>query len=129
MKMDLFNKWERWNPTKNPKNNKWNDCYLELESRCNYAEKAKGIKVRSKCKWYEHGEKSTNFFLKLEKHRAFQTSSIHFAIISQHKITDQIEINKQIFSFHRFLSFKTRVPLKNENFKNNFLLNHDVPID
>ena len=32
-----------------------------------YEKKAKGIKIRSKCNWYEHGEKSTNFFLNLEK--------------------------------------------------------------
>ena len=24
--------------------------------------KPKGIKIRSKCNWYEHGEKSTKFF-------------------------------------------------------------------
>ena len=27
-----------------------------------YRRKAKGIKIRSKCNWYELGEKSTNFF-------------------------------------------------------------------
>ena len=27
-----------------------------------YGRKAKGIKIRSKCNWYELGEKSTNFF-------------------------------------------------------------------
>ena len=27
-----------------------------------YERKAKGTKIRSKCNWYEHGEKSTNFF-------------------------------------------------------------------
>ena len=26
-----------------------------------YEKKAKGIKIRSKCNWYEHGEKSTKF--------------------------------------------------------------------
>ena len=26
-----------------------------------------GIRIRSKCEWYEHGEKSTKFFLNLEK--------------------------------------------------------------
>ena len=28
---------------------------------------AEGIRIRSKCDWYEHGEKSTKFFLNLEK--------------------------------------------------------------
>ena len=38
-----------------------------------YEEKAKGIKIRSKCNWYRLGEKSTKFSLKLEKHRAAQS--------------------------------------------------------
>ena len=35
-----------------------------------YKEKENGI--RSKCDWYEHGEKSTNFFLNVEKIGAYQ---------------------------------------------------------
>ena len=64
-----------------------------------YKEKAKGIKIRSKCNWYELGEKSTNFFLNLEKHWAIQ-SQIHLVIINQDEITAQDEINEQIFSFY-----------------------------
>ena len=41
-----------------------------------YEEKAKGIKIRSKCNWYELGEKSTKFFLNLEKQCAFQSLQI-----------------------------------------------------
>ena len=41
------------------------DCKNQLEEI--YADNAKGIKVRTKCQWYEEGEKSTNFFLNLEK--------------------------------------------------------------
>ena len=37
----------------------------ELESI--YDHIAEGIRIRSKCDWYEHGEKSTKFFLDLEK--------------------------------------------------------------
>ena len=33
---------------------------------------ADGIRIRGKCEWYEHGEKSTNFFLGLEKKRGIQ---------------------------------------------------------
>ena len=64
--------------------------------------KALGIKIRSKCNWYEPGEKSTNFFLNLERHRAIQ-SQIHSVIINQDEITDQNEINKQIFIFNQSL--------------------------
>ena len=31
------------------------------------------IRIRSKCKWYEHSEKSTKFFLNLEKQRELKT--------------------------------------------------------
>ena len=40
-----------------------------------------GIKIRSKCNWYELGEKSTKFCLNLEKHQALQ-SQIHSVIIN-----------------------------------------------
>ena len=57
-----------------------------------YKEKAKGIKIRSKCIWYELGQKCTKFVLNLEKHCAIQ-SQIHSVIISQDEIADQAEIN------------------------------------
>ena len=46
----------------------FDDHYLE----CNnlekiYQEKANGIKIRSKCDWYEFGEKSSTFLFNLEK--------------------------------------------------------------
>ena len=31
---------------------------------------ATGVKIRNKCNWYELGEKSSKFFLNLEKQRA-----------------------------------------------------------
>ena len=32
-----------------------------------YEKKAKGIKIRSKCNWYKHGEKSAKFFFEFGK--------------------------------------------------------------
>ena len=83
-------------------------CKLQLDEI--YEKKAKGIRKRSKCNWYEHGEKSTNFFLSLEKHRAIQ-SQINSVIINQDQITDQGEINKQIFPFYQSL-FSRKFRLK-----------------
>ena len=48
----------------------YNDCKTQLEQI--YKIKANGIKIRSKCEWYEHGENSSKFFLNLEKSRAIQ---------------------------------------------------------
>ena len=47
------------------------------------------------------------FFLNLEKHRAIQ-SEIHSVIINQDEVTDQDEMNKQIFSFYQSL-FSSKV--------------------
>ena len=48
----------------------YNGCKSQLEQT--YKIKANGIKNRSKCEQYEHEEKSSKFFLKLEKSCAIQ---------------------------------------------------------
>ena len=55
-------------------NNESNQDYLKGKRDLNYTynQKVEGIKVRSKCNWYEDGEKSSYFFLNLEKNRAIQ---------------------------------------------------------
>ena len=79
-------------------------CKQKLDAICE--EKAKSIKIRSKCNWYEL-ENSTKFFLSSEKHRAIQSQML-LVIINQDEITDQNEINKQIFYFYQSL-FSTKV--------------------
>ena len=41
-----------------------NPGYIEANEKLDkiYQEKANGIRIRSKCNWYKHGEKSPNFF-------------------------------------------------------------------
>ena len=41
------------------------ECKMELERF--YDKKTEGIIVRSRARWYEHGEKSNKYFLNLEK--------------------------------------------------------------
>ena len=48
---------------------------------------AEGIRIRSKCDWYEHGEKSTKFFLNLEKQRGSQ-NAIKILFIDDKEITE-----------------------------------------
>ena len=47
---------------------KYNIIKNELDAI--YDRIAEGIRIRSKCNWYEHGEKLTKFFLNLEKLRS-----------------------------------------------------------
>ena len=51
-----------------------NPEYTETDEKLDkiYQEKANGVRIRSKCNWYEHGEKSSKFFLNLEKFCAVQ---------------------------------------------------------
>ena len=56
-----------------------------------YQEKTNGIRIRSKCNWYEHGEKSSKFFLNLEKSCAVQNQIRNVLI-------DKIEITKKILT-------------------------------
>ena len=88
----------------------YNHYKNELEAI--YDHIANGIRIRRKCEWYEHGEKSTKFFLNLEKKRSVQTW-IRKLIAEEKEITDHKEISKNIKAFYKTL-FK-------RNFsKNNF---------
>ena len=61
-----------------------------------------GIRIRSKCEWYEHGEKSTKFFLNLEKQRDVQ-SRIRKLIVEEKEITYLEEISQNIKAFYETL--------------------------
>ena len=51
-----------------------NHYYLEYKQKLQniYTKKVNDIRIRSKCNWYENGEKSTKFSLNLENYRATQ---------------------------------------------------------
>ena len=51
----------------------YNDCKSQLEQI--HKIKANRIKVRSKCEWYDYGEKSSKFFLNLEKKPCYSRPS------------------------------------------------------
>ena len=52
----------------------FDDHYLECKNNLEQIsqEKANGIKIKSKCTWYEFGGKSSKFFLNLPKQHAYQ---------------------------------------------------------
>ena len=78
---------------------------------------AEGIRIRSKCDWYEYGEKLTNFFWNLEKQQGSQ-NTIKKLVIDDKEITEQTHILEHIREFYKTL-FKTReqkTKIEMENF-------------
>ena len=49
------------------------DCRNKLDKI--YEQKINGMRIRSKSDWYKYGEKSSKFFLNLEKTRATQSTN------------------------------------------------------
>ena len=51
-----------------------NEDYLACKTKLDkiYDKKVEGLRIRSKCDWYEKGEKCNKFFLTLEKRHAIQ---------------------------------------------------------
>ena len=78
--------------------------YISCKSKLDqfYEEKENDIGIRSKCDWYKYGEKSTKFFLNLEKTRAHQ-NKIRNILINRNEITDQKEVNNELFPFYNNL--------------------------
>ena len=75
-----------------------------------------GIRIQSKCDWYEHGEKSTKFFLNLEKKRGNQ-NQICKLIFKEKDIDADVEILNKIKSLYGKL-------FKSQSSKNVLLLLH-----
>ena len=67
-----------------------------------YQEKANGIRIRSKCDWYEHEEKSSKFFLNLEISRAVQ-NQIRNILKDNIEINNQKGINKELYLYYKNL--------------------------
>ena len=67
--------------------------------------KLEGLRIRSKCNWYEDGEKSSKFFLNLEKDRAIQ-NQIRLLKIGKKEIKDQSEILQNLYQFYEELYSK-----------------------
>ena len=63
---------------------------------------AEGIPIKSRCQWYEEGEKSSTFFLNLEKFNGMQ-SQITKIIVNDQEITDSNIILNEIRNFYESL--------------------------
>ena len=69
--------------------------------------KTNGIRIGSKCNWYKHGEKSSKFFLNLEKSRAVQ-NQIRNILTDNIETINQKDINKELYLYYKNLFNETK---------------------
>ena len=60
----------------------------------------------SRCSWYEHGKKSSKFFLNLEKQRAVN-GLLKKVIVNHREISTPLELNHEIYEFYQKLFKKS----------------------
>ena len=99
---------------KNLNNFQTNQHYLECKQKLQniYTKKVNGIRIRSKCNWYENGEKSTKFFLNLEKYRATQ-GCLRTITVNKKELNVSRQINDALYSFYR-TPFKEKLSILEE---------------
>ena len=80
--------------------NEYKTAKDELENF--YDNIATGVKIRSKCDWYQYGEKSTKYFLNLEKQKAVN-GTVKKIIKNDIEIIDQLKIQRELRMFYEQL--------------------------
>ena len=80
---------------------KYNICKTKLEQI--YDHIAEDIKVRTKTQWYEEGEKSSKFFLNLEKTKTTRSIIKKLCTDDHTEWKNQVKINKELENFYRNL--------------------------
>ena len=79
---------------------KYINCKEELDKL--YQGKINGATIRNRCDWYEHGEKSSKFFLNLQKNCTVQNQITNISC-SEKEISNGKEINTELFKFYKVL--------------------------
>ena len=66
-------------------------------------EKLKGVFIRSKARWVEHGEKPSTYFCSLEK-RKYVTKALTMSIDNKNNVLEtQKQIEKEVVDFYKTL--------------------------
>ena len=78
----------------------YDKCKRDLEEI--YDNTVEGIRIRSRCQWYEEGEKSSNLFLNLEKINGTR-SHIPKIIVNDQEIADPNKMLNEIRNFYESL--------------------------
>ena len=101
----------------------YSKCKSDLESLYNYI--TAGIILRSKSEWYEHGEKSSKYFLNLEKRNKAKSHIRKLLISSNAEISKHSDIMNHIKEF--YASLYKRRSAKKEHDCLKYLHNINIP--
>ena len=89
------------------------ECKQSLQ---NLSKKANVTQLKSKCNWYDNREKSTKFFLNLEKCCTNQ-GCLCTIIVNKEELNDSQQINDVLYNFYQTL-FKEKLFLFEECLQN-----------
>ena len=90
-----------------------------------YSKISEGIRIRSKSDWYQYGEKSTKYFLNLEKQRAVN-GTVRQIIHNDNEINNPVEIRNGLKTFYENLFKQKSSPLTSS--LNSYLENIQLPL-
>ena len=90
----------------------YNECKQELENLYDFIEQ--GIILRSWAAWYEHGEKSTKYFLNLEKRNKAETHVQKILLQNNLESTEPKAIMSNLKTFHSNLYKRTSTKTENK---------------
>ena len=90
-----------------------------------YSKISEGIRIRSKTDWYQYSEKSTKYFLNLEKQRAVN-GTVRQIIHNDSEINNPVEIRNELKNFYENL-FKQKSSLLTSSL-NSYLENIQLPL-
>ena len=78
--------------------------YLDYKNKLEQIQegKANNVKIRSKCEWYEFGEKSPKFFLDLEKQDP-SLNQVRTLLCGEKEVSDKHKINQELECFYKNL--------------------------
>ena len=101
--------------------------YLDYKSKLDqaYEEKANGVKIRSKYEWYEFEEKSSKFFLNLEKQHTL-LNQVRTVLCGEKEVTEKHRINQELEWFYKNL-FTEKSEFQKEDM-NAYLSQINIPI-
>ena len=87
--------------------------------------KLKGVLIRSRARWLEHGEKPSNFFCNLENRHFVSKRMIGLIDKDENELNDYKDIENEVFNFYKNLYTSKEFLIEDVDLDN--ILNDDTP--